>query len=60
MTREALFCVGGAALLLLFTSIHNAWDSVADHVLVNVAGTQSEGREEEWQPSSSGIEVIAP
>jgi hypothetical protein len=36
--REALFGVGGAALLLLFIGIHNAWDSVAYHVLVNVAG----------------------
>jgi hypothetical protein len=31
-TREALFAVGAAALLLLFTGIHNAWDSVAFHV----------------------------
>jgi hypothetical protein len=31
-TREALFAVGGAALLLLFTGIHNAWDGVAWHV----------------------------
>jgi hypothetical protein len=35
MTREALFVVGGAALLLLFTGIHNAWDSVAWHVFFN-------------------------
>ena len=28
-TREALFGVGAAALLLLFIGIHNAWDSVA-------------------------------
>jgi predicted membrane-bound spermidine synthase len=34
-TREALFGVGAAALLLLFVGIHNAWDSVAYHVLVN-------------------------
>jgi hypothetical protein len=34
-TREALFGVGAAALLLLFIGIHNAWDSVAYHVLVN-------------------------
>lgn len=47
LTREALFCVGGAALMLLFTSIHNAWDSVAYHVLVNVAGAHSNRREEE-------------
>jgi hypothetical protein len=32
-TREALFAVGGATLLLLFIGIHNAWDSVAYHVL---------------------------
>ena len=30
--REALFGVGGAALLLLFTGIHNSWDAVAYHV----------------------------
>lgn len=33
--REALFVVGAAALLLLFIGIHNAWDAVAYHVLVN-------------------------
>jgi hypothetical protein len=32
--REALFGVGGAALLLLFVGIHNAWDSVAYQVFV--------------------------
>jgi hypothetical protein len=37
-THEALFLVGGASLVLLFTGIHNAWDSVAYHVLVNLAG----------------------
>src|SRR5205807_1082246 len=31
-TREALFAVGAATLLLLFIGIHNAWDSVAYHV----------------------------
>lgn len=30
--RGALFGAGGAALLLLFAGIHNAWDSVAYHV----------------------------
>jgi hypothetical protein len=35
-TREALFAVGTAALLLLFTGIHNAWDGVAYHVFVNM------------------------
>ena len=33
--RDALFAVGGATLLLLFSGIHNAWDAVAWHVLVN-------------------------
>ena len=32
--RESLFGVGGAALLLLFIGIHNAWDGVSYHVLV--------------------------
>jgi len=32
---EALYGVGAAALLLLFIGIHNAWDAVAYHVLVN-------------------------
>jgi len=31
-TWEALFGVGGAALLLLFIGIHNAWDSTSYHV----------------------------
>jgi hypothetical protein len=30
----ALFLVGGAALLLLFIGIHNAWDTVTYHVFV--------------------------
>jgi hypothetical protein len=34
-TREALFGVGAAALALLFIGIHNAWDAVTYHVLVN-------------------------
>jgi len=33
-THEALFGVGSASLLLLFTGIHNAWDNIAYHVLV--------------------------
>ena len=31
-TREGLFGVGAATLLLLFVGIHNAWDSVTYHV----------------------------
>ena len=32
--RAALFGVGAAALLLLFSGIHNAWDIVAYYVFV--------------------------
>ena len=34
-TRAALFCVAGAALLLLFSGIHNAWDSISYHVVTH-------------------------
>ncbi|MBV9746414.1 MAG: hypothetical protein JO099_21870 [Acidobacteriia bacterium] len=34
-SREALFGAGGAALVLLFVGIHNAWDAVTYHVFVN-------------------------
>jgi hypothetical protein len=34
-TRQALFSVGGAMLLLLFSAIHNSWDAVAYQVFVN-------------------------
>jgi hypothetical protein len=34
--RDALFCAGTAALLLLFIGIHNAWDAVVYHVFVNM------------------------
>ena len=39
-TREALFGVGGAALLLLFIGIHNAWDSTSYHVFSSGRETQ--------------------
>jgi hypothetical protein len=32
--RPALFLVGAAVLLLLFSGIHNAWDTVTYHVFV--------------------------
>ena len=38
--REALFGVGAAVLLLLFVGIHNAWDSIAYHVLVRGPATK--------------------
>jgi hypothetical protein len=31
--EQALFAVGGAALVLLFCGIHNAWDAVVYHTL---------------------------
>jgi hypothetical protein len=46
-TRAALFCVGCAALLLLFTGIHNAWDNIAYHVLVTKANTNTARRGDE-------------
>jgi len=35
--REALFGVGAAMLLLLFSGIHNAWDAVTYHVFVKTS-----------------------
>lgn len=34
--HAALFAVGGATLLLLFTGIHNSWDAVSYHVWVSL------------------------
>ncbi len=56
-TREALFGVGGAALVLLFVGIHNAWDSVSYHVFVHKAATSTERpRDENKQQVNEGIE----
>ena len=41
--REALFAVGAAALLLLFTGIHNAWDAVTYHVFVKTSDNERHG-----------------
>lgn len=43
--REALFGIAAAMLLLLFIGIHNAWDSVAWHVFVNLRGDNTERRQ---------------
>ena len=43
-TRESLFGVGAAALLLLFTGIHNAWDAVFYHVFFGKRGTDDDSR----------------
>jgi ABC-type transport system involved in multi-copper enzyme maturation permease subunit len=40
-TREALFGVGAAALLLLFIGIHNAWDNIAYHVFASRPDTNA-------------------
>jgi hypothetical protein len=42
--RPALFLVAGAALLLLFIGIHNAWDIVAYHVFVQKQKQQEAGQ----------------
>jgi hypothetical protein len=46
-TRDALFGVGAAALLLLFIGIHNVWDSVTYHVFVNKGNAKTERRQDE-------------
>jgi hypothetical protein len=46
-TRVALFGVGGAALLLLFIAIHNAWDSISYHVLVAAPKAKTEQHRDE-------------
>jgi hypothetical protein len=46
-TREALFGVGAAALVLLFSGIHNAWDSVTHHVFVYKPNAKTERRQDE-------------
>lgn len=45
-TRAALFGAGGATMLLLFTGIHNWWDSVSYHVLVSRPKQLAKAREE--------------
>jgi hypothetical protein len=42
--REALFGIGAAALLLLFLSIHNAWDAVFYHVFFSRRDTDGDRR----------------
>ena len=42
--RQALFGVGGAALLLLFVGIHNAWDAVTYNVFVDTHGASMHER----------------
>jgi hypothetical protein len=44
LSREALFGVGAATLLLLFIGIHNAWDAVFYHVFFSKRGTDDDKR----------------
>lgn len=46
-TRESLFGVGASALMLLFDGIHNSWDNVSYHVLVNIAGAKRKQGQDE-------------
>jgi hypothetical protein len=41
---DALFAVGAAVLLLLFTGIHNAWDGISYHVFVHLQKSDVEQR----------------
>jgi hypothetical protein len=52
--REGLFVVGGAAVLLLFAGIHNAWDAIAYMSLVDVP------RREEGGPGEKSAEKKKP
>jgi hypothetical protein len=51
---DALFTVAGAALLLLFVGIHNAWDGITYHVYA-VKGRQGRKREEHQEPTPSNL-----
>ncbi|HEY2529900.1 MAG TPA: hypothetical protein VGJ20_18510 [Xanthobacteraceae bacterium] len=46
-TREVLFGVGAATLLLLFIGIHNAWDAIAYHVFVSRRDGKAEAHRDE-------------
>jgi len=50
--RESLFGVGAAALLLLFTGIHNAWDAVTYHVFVEARDSAPQTDEEDSDSES--------
>ncbi|MGH9534485.1 MAG: hypothetical protein ACRD2E_06470 [Terriglobales bacterium] len=48
--RGALFAVAAAALVLLFTAIHNAWDSVTYHVFASRRRAHAQQRERQGAP----------
>lgn len=53
-TREALFGVGAATLLLLFIGVHHAWDAVFFNVFIRGQKTKAEPRQNE----TSGKEML--
>ena len=62
-TCEALFGVGAATLVLLFTGIHNAWDAVTYHLLVykndtNTPRQQDEASTTEKEQRNKGSQEI--
>jgi len=50
-TRQVLFAIGGAALLLLFIGIHNSWDAITYHVFVNRPKKETEKSSDETATS---------
>jgi hypothetical protein len=50
VTTEALFLIGGSALLLLFVGIHNAWDSVA---YVAIQARKEDGEPRDTSPPAN-------
>ena len=51
--REALFGAGAAALLLLFSGIHNAWDAVTYHVFNRKSELQEPGNRRREQTTTA-------
>src|SRR5579883_3327432 len=50
--REAMFVVGAAVLVLLYTGIHNAWDALTYHVFVVRPGVPPPPQDTEGAPPS--------
>ena len=42
--EPALFVIGGVAVLLLFTGIHNAWDTVT-YIVIDLSGPENESQD---------------
>src|SRR5258708_6772576 len=59
-TREALFGVGAASLLLLFIGIHNSWDSVAYHVFVKKRDANDRAGQRKYRGPVSAAGALTP